>query len=87
MKNDIDLILKHNQGKLVTLPKDAQVCSFCLKAKIVPLTSQENNLTIKIYHHYGSPKDGTEETFDMCLECYNSLIKREPIKTKYIGNL
>ena len=52
------MIDNYNNRVSRELPNDAQVCAHCDKAQIVPLTSQENYLSMQITHHYGSPKDG-----------------------------
>ena len=59
---------------------DKQTCACCGKTWSVPSESQENMCTVQVIHHYGSPKDGDVETFDICLECVEKHIKGKPLK-------
>ena len=59
-----------------------QICAICGVAWKVPEQSQENMCTVTVHHHYGSPKDGNIETFDVCLKCIKKHFKRKPIKVK-----
>lgn len=59
-----------------------QICAVCGKSQRVPEDSQTNMCTVKVIHHYGSPKDGDTETYDICLECIQKTIKAKPIAVK-----
>jgi len=59
-----------------------QKCAICGESWKVPEQSQENMCTVTIKHHYGSPKDGDKETFDVCLKCVNKHFKGKPLKTQ-----
>ena len=61
---------------------EKQTCAVCGVVHIVPEKHQVNHCTVEVTHHYGSPKDGTTETFDVCLDCIKRLLIRKPIKTK-----
>jgi len=74
-------VKKFNLGKGKELPKEAEVCAACGIAQIVPLTSQENYLTVIAHHHYGSPRDGNIETYDICFPCFDSFVGIKPKKT------
>ncbi|MDB2481720.1 hypothetical protein N9W84_00975 [bacterium] len=76
-------IKNFNLGKTKDLPKDAEVCAACGIAQIVPLTSQENYLTVIAHHHYGSPRDGSVETYDICFSCFDSFVGLKPRDTKF----
>mgnify|MGYP006441049835 CR=1 FL=1 len=71
-------IKNFNLGKAKDLPKEAEVCAACGIAQIVPITSQENYLTVIAHHHYGSPRDGNIETYDVCFSCFDSFIGMKP---------
>jgi len=75
MKDKIKMIDDYNNKLSEELPEGAEVCAHCLKAQLVPMTSQENYLTVKIIHHYGSPFDGDKEKYDVCYSCYNDFLK------------
>lgn len=71
------MIDNYNNKSSKELPEGAEVCAHCLKAQLVPITSQDNYLTMNIIHHYGSPFDGDREKYDICYSCYKNLIKIE----------
>lgn len=77
-------IKNFNLGKSRQLPEDAEVCAGCNKAQIVPVTSQENFITLTAEHHYGSPRDGNIEVYNICLLCFDKLIKGQPVSVKNI---
>ena len=79
-KSDKQKIEDYNLGKSKDLPEDAEVCAACGVAQMVPLTSEENYLTVVAYHSYGSPRDGNVETYDVCFSCFDSFIGLKPKK-------
>tara|TARA_B100000579_G_scaffold437384_1_gene466503 strand:- start:3352 stop:3630 length:279 start_codon:yes stop_codon:yes gene_type:complete len=86
MKEEIhkNIMIKNYNNKISNnLPDDAEVCAHCLKAQVVPLTAQENYLTVKVWHHYGSPYDGDVEQYDVCLPCFDKFIN---IKRNKVSN-
>ena len=83
MKDKIKMIDNYNNKISKELPDGAEVCAHCLKAQLVPVTSQENYLSIKVTHHYGSPFDGDIEKYDICYPCYKGFVN---IKRKVVSN-
>ena len=81
------MINDYNNNISRELPDGAEVCAHCNKAQIVPLTSQTNYLSMSIVHHYGSPKDGDVEEYDICFPCYDKIIKtkNKPV-SNYLSN-
>jgi len=77
-------IKNFNLGLLKYPPKEAEVCAGCNKAQIVPITSQENFITLTAEHHYGSLRDGNIEVYNICMTCFDKMIKGEPISVKNI---
>lgn len=65
---------------------DKQVCSVCGVVHVVPETHQVNHCTVEVTHHYGSPKDGDQETYSVCVDCVSKLFgKLKPINvTNYM---
>lgn len=82
MNKEIKMINNYNNNSSDKLPEGAEVCCHCNKAQIVPITSQENYITLKSYYHYGSDKDGLVETYDVCISCFNNFIKQNPKKVE-----
>jgi hypothetical protein len=77
-RSDEQKIEDYNLGKSKDLPEEAEVCAACGVSQLVPLTSQENYLTVVAHHHYGSPRDGSVETYDICFSCFDSFISLKP---------
>ena len=86
MKDKRKIIEDYNNGVSNELPEDADVCAHCEKAQVVPLTSQENYLTVKAWHHYGSPRDGNIEEYNVCYNCFDEFINIKPNKvSNFLG--
>lgn len=77
------MIQNYNKKISKELPEGAEVCAHCLKAQLVPVTSQENYISLEVKHHYGSPFDGDTEKYDICYPCYDKFIN---IKRKVVSN-